>query len=433
MEKNLPHSNRSFDDDIKSKLQDYEVTPSPHIWGKIEAELHPEASRPKGIFWLQNKMLLSAVGVLLLVGFSSTGARFLIKNIMNEYQIDKVNNKILPESNFQLINNINKNNKNKEKTQVLSSENNSAIDKVANYLEEILPSANRQANASESSNVATNKTGSYANASNLSKNTLSELSSNTNINTSSNLFSLIKMNLQNLEFNTTSNSLSQTFQPENEIEFKREPYNLKGVYIGPEFGTSLVLNSGKRQNSNPKMGNQIHYSPGLAAQAGLVLGYNFNNRVGIETRISYANQTQKFESIKYDAKSTGKINLTYIEVPLNVNYKFNQLSKKSNRVSSINLTGGLQYAYLAQAKLMMTSKLSKKGANITQDAHNDISNHQIGANIGVDYDLFIAKNLYWTVGIDGILMTDVTSKNGKSAPTLAFGVRTGIRFFSGGK
>ena len=64
--------------------------------------------------------------------------------------------------------------------------------------------------------------------------------------------------------------------------------------------------------------------------------------------------------------------------------------------------------------------------------HDYLSNHRLGVDAGVDYDIFLSKNLYWTVGVDGSIMGDVANTNIRTSPTVAIGIHTGIRFFSGG-
>lgn len=430
MEKKLTQNNRSFDDNIKSKLLDYEVTPSPHIWGKIESELHPIDSKPKGIFWLQNKMMLSAIGILLLVGFSSAGAKYVIKNILKEYQVEKAIANHSPVSNIEFISNINKNNTlSKDHTsKVLTSASNSTIDKVSNYLEEVNEVVTTQLEGKKQSKASTQSVSSN------NQSVLNRTPIENNLGTpkiASSPFTMMTMNLKELENMSNVSTLSGGLLAE-EVIFNSNAYNLKGFYVGPDAGASIQLAIKNHQTANPIIGNRINYLPTVSAKMAIVLGYNINNRIGIESKMSYLRQSQKFESLKYDAKANGTLKLTYLEIPLNVRYKFNQMSKNAQHISSINVSAGLQYAYLAQAKLSMKTKITKQNTKSKTDMHDYLSNHRLGVDAGVDYDIFLSKNLYWTVGVDGSIMGDVANTNIRTSPTVAIGIHTGIRFFSGG-
>ena len=430
MEKKLPHSNFSFDDEIKNKLQEYESTPSPHMWSRIESELHPSDSKPKGIFWLQNKMLLTGLGILLFVGFSSTGACYVIKNMLHEYQIEKESTSTKAPTNFELISNINKHhiaspNKNAE---ILTSESNSTVNKVTNYLESIIPMVKKNLHSDD----ATTQSQQITNSTKANTNQTREIEELKIHNVNSSLFSLIKMNVQQLNNLTTVSSISPTLKEEGEVIFASNDYHLKGIYLGPEMGTSASFATNNYKMSNPVLGIKIGYHPSIATKIGLVIGYNINNKIALETRISYLFGTHRFDSYKYDAKASGNLKLSYIEIPLNIKYKFNQLSKKSHLVRSVNISAGLQYAYLTTAKLSLPTKVSKQGSNPVSNAHDYISNHQLGINAGVDYDLFVSKNIYWTIGLDGSVMGDMANKNVTTSPNIAIGIHTGIRFFSGG-
>ena len=432
MEKKLSHNNLSFEEEIKNKLEAFEATPSPHIWANIQQELHPEDERPKGIFWLQNRMLLSGIGLFLLIAFSSASAHYLIKNIANEYHIEKSTTSTPKDVNLVMLHKINQQHQANQQLSatVLSSETPSNKTKITNYIEDLLADGT----AESVDNSTTNSTPTTLR--NYQTTLFSAVSSPIAAVNTNNIavFEVFKMKMNQLAEMKTNGILTNSTHQEEEVNIIRNFYNLRGFYMGAQTGVEGNFMTKNGQYENPILGQNIHYTPNISYQSGMVFGYNITNHFGIESGLNYIHKIQQFESYNYDAIRKGKMNLTYIEVPLDFKYKFNQIMSKSHRMSSINIFGGIQYAYLARANVAMQISNARMKNPTNYDGRAYLPNHNLGLNIGVDYDLFVSKNLYWTIGVDGSVTGDVKSfpvwnKNVTSSPSMTIGVHTSIRFF----
>lgn len=431
MEKKLSHTNYSFEEEIRNKLESFEATPSPHIWANIQQELHPETKRPKGIFWLQPRVLLSGIGLFLLVAFSSASAHYLIKNIANEYHLEKLTSTAPKEVNMVMLQKINQQHHAQSQAleTALSSETHSNQTKITNYIEDLMAAG---------SSAPTNKTATHATTTkNNQITTIPNSLSSSMLAAHSNgvaMLDMIKMELQHLEEIKTIGSLSRSNHQEEEVNIINNFYNLRGFYIGAQTGVEGNFMTKNGQYQNPILGQDIRYTPNLSYQSGMVFGYNLTNHFGLESGVNYMHKIQQFESYNYDAIRNGTMKLTYIEVPLDVKYKFNQMMSKSHRVSSINIFGGMQYAYLARANVAMQINNARMKNPTQYDGREYLPIHNLGLNVGIDYDLFVSKNLYWTIGLDGSVTGDIHSfpvwnKNVTSSPSMTIGVHTSIRFF----
>lgn len=431
MEKKLSHTNYSFEEEIKNKLESFEATPSPHIWANIQQELHPEIKRPKGIFWLQPKILLSGIGLFLLVAFSSASAHYLLKNIANEYHLEKLTSTTPKEVNMVMLQKLNQQHQAQPQQleTALSSETHSNKTKITNYIEDLMDVESYE--TTEKTAINTTATNNNRNTTLPSSLSLPIAATHTN---GVAMLDMIKMQLHQLEDMKSTAILRPSNHQEEEINIIKNFYNLKGFYIGAQTGVDGNFMTKNGQYKNPILGQDIHYSPNASYQTGMVLGYNFTNHFGIESGVNYMHKIQQYKSYNYDAIRNGTTKLTYIEVPLDVKYKFNQMMSKSHRVSSINIFGGIQYAYLARANVAMQINNARMKNPTQYDGREYLPIHNLGLNVGVDYDLFVSKNLYWTIGVDGSVTGDIQSfpvwnKNITSSPSMTIGVHTSIRFF----
>jgi len=311
----------------------------------------------------------------------------------------------------------------------LSSETHSNKTKITNYIEDLMAAGSSET----TEKTATNTTTTNNNRNTTLPSSLSSpvLAAHTN---GVAMLDMIKMQLQQLEEIETIGLLSKSNHQEEEVNFIKNFYNLRGFYIGAQTGVKANFMTENGQYQNPILGQDIHYSPNASYQTGMVLGYHLTNHFGIESGVNYMHKIQQFESYNYDAIRNGTMKLTYIEVPLDFKYKFNQMMSKSHRVSSINIFGGMQYAYLARANVAMQINNARMKNPTEYDGREYLPIHNLGLNVGIDYDLFVSKNLYWTIGVDGAVTGDINlfpvwNKNVTSSPSMTIGVHTSIRFF----
>ncbi len=218
---------------------------------------------------------------------------------------------------------------------------------------------------------------------------------------------------------------------EEEPIFNTNRPNIKGLYLGGTLQTSI--NSVTNNNTQNKMfGSAIKYAPGMSYKAGLLVGYNLSNKVGMQSGINYIYKNMSYTSRLYDAVNKGKLNLSYVEIPLIVKYKSNWVGPK-NKVNAVNVYTGMSYSYLVRAEAKMDNqKFSHYNKNY--NAKEFIPNHQLNFIAGIEYQIYVRKNLALSFGAEANYggsaneITDWTRKNTTAFTNVGVGVNTTITF-----
>lgn len=417
---------KNFDKKIKQKIDQAEISPSAGLWDKIEAQL-PKEEQKKGFFLLPLfgsplfKQAIAASVMFLLGGMTvyyildqdktaqylveqngnnintskntaSTSTKNLIedekeknkdftnhfrqKNTTSETKTTITNNDVPQHSNFSksiYSNNIN----NKNSTTKISTKNttkkaySNPLIKLNNGAEE---TTSKNMNASDYAWIYDESTGAYEvvlktnkteiKTSNLLENSLFAQEENTNKDQVEDLpsyMSLIeKKEAKKLEVleKTEDEPVLKAFNSKN----KR--LNYKGFWLGPQLGFEGVF-----------VGKSFYAGGSFGVDA----GYDFGTW-GIQSGLKYALNSKTIQITADGSLQDYKSEFNSLHLPLYARYKFTSIknSKLNARPISLNLIGGFDYAYVDRKKL-----------------------HQLGLNLGVEYDIFTQADLMITIGAKG--------------------------------
>jgi hypothetical protein len=164
-----------------------------------------------------------------------------------------------------------------------------------------------------------------------------------------------------------------------------EVFNFKGFYLSANaaLGNSFMFNDAMK---NATKGDNAQYDlTTLGSNFGLGLGYQISPKLSIETGLNYVNQNQSYTN----SENGDKINLNYYAVPVTMKYRTNEIS--SRKPSAISYVFGVQAAVLEMANMINEpSPFVEPQAVAIQ--------MELGITGGIDYDIYLNKNLSWTIG-----------------------------------
>lgn len=127
---------------------------------------------------------------------------------------------------------------------------------------------------------------------------------------------------------------------------------------------------------------------------GAALTYNWSKNWGISAEVLSSKQGQTYaRNIDGEWKTT-QLNMSYVQIPLTVRYKYPHQSRLFNRQSACNIGMGLQYASLQRAEIPLDNLAIQ---------NNILQKHNWGLVVDADYDLSLSKHLYLNAGVRGTL------------------------------
>lgn len=156
--------------------------------------------------------------------------------------------------------------------------------------------------------------------------------------------------------------------------------NYHGWWIGPQVGYSSIFSGQHAAN----------------VEVGVVAGYDFKKRTGIQSGISY--HSTFIPGSVSDGDLPVVVDPQYLaslNIPLLFRYKLTRFSEKLSRPVSLNFVSGVDYSV---------------GLNTAF--------HQVGIKAAVEYDIFVSGTNMMTIGLQGgsrrnIATGDVSIFNGK--------------------
>jgi len=161
-----------------------------------------------------------------------------------------------------------------------------------------------------------------------------------------------------------------------------------GLHFG--FGgaalNTWVLNNQPTELQN----NSVMYPTTLGYQYGGNIGFDFGSKFGVEMGLYKANQGQKIAQIINLKEVQTQIRMNYLHLPLTFKYKWEQYSNLTNNSVILNYIFGLQYSRLQGFESNVNESIISKNS-IQRD-------HDLGFVIGLEYDVFLTKNYYFTIG-----------------------------------
>lgn len=155
--------------------------------------------------------------------------------------------------------------------------------------------------------------------------------------------------------------------------------------VNAAFGLSSILNTSFKEAIVGTEGKRNILTDGN--NFGLGIGYQFKPNWSVETGVNYVNQSQLYT---FSTDAQYDVNLNYLSIPLTFKYRSHEIT--GVKPSTVSYVFGLQTAFL----------------NAKHDAVKDlVIDKEVGAVVGVDYDLFLNPNVSWTIGARASVGTGV--------------------------
>jgi len=208
--------------------------------------------------------------------------------------------------------------------------------------------------------------------------------------------------------------------------------NNNGFHFGATsaFNNTWIL-SKKGAISNSE--NEIGYKPYYGGQYGVTMGYNFGNNYGLQLDwIINSDHGQNFSEVINGKETTSSIKLNYMHIPVLFKYKWNQFSQLTKKPVILNYIFGVQYSALKS----VASQVDDSVISLS-DLQRD---HDWGVVIGLDYDIFLSRNYYVSVGARSTYGSDFGSFGpmfNKTASTktdnLSVGLTASMNYMFGAK
>lgn len=201
----------------------------------------------------------------------------------------------------------------------------------------------------------------------------------------------------------------------------------KGFHIGlvTGFQNTWVAKASRNEEVN-RDDVQYKFSPGY--QVGLNFGYDITNHFGLMAEVKYSDEGTRYYNPAKDR--TEHLDLKYIEVPLYVKFKHSKPTSKMKPMV-FNYLAGVSFSDLRSVSTTINGEIDQRFAQ-------DYNTSEWGLTAGFDFDIYMNRNLFWTVGtragISGLSKSFPKFK-GEETGTLNYsvGIFTRISFRKPGK
>lgn len=236
----------------------------------------------------------------------------------------------------------------------------------------------------------------------------------------------------------TASSANPLPQPAPTTSYKtnKNPYlqptkttGLHGGYFAT-FNNTWIINPQAMKATK----NKLDYKLTFGRDYGFNIGYDFNEKMGIQAEYIVSSwQGQKYQ---YQSQSVSSIlpnetkkivntdiNLRYTAVP--VLFKYHTLNNKHSQPKVLNYSAGIECGMLKTAEINLNNTY----------LHRDLlKKYTLGVTLGIDYDMYIARNYYFSVGTHAKLTTTTNSITEINLPSkftsnnLIMGIRAGLNY-----
>ncbi|MCB9033532.1 MAG: PorT family protein [Chitinophagales bacterium] len=124
---------------------------------------------------------------------------------------------------------------------------------------------------------------------------------------------------------------------------------------------------------------------------GVNIGYDFSSRYGFQTEIQYNEAGKTFMDNSNGSPIKKEVNLNYLKVPLLFKYKISYINNYNSKPIVLNFLAG------PQASFLIGKSYEVDGKENNLDMIN-YSKTNVGFAGGVDIDLYMKRNFYFTIG-----------------------------------
>jgi hypothetical protein len=188
---------------------------------------------------------------------------------------------------------------------------------------------------------------------------------------------------------------------ENIIEKKLN--NLKGIYLGGDVRVNNSWFLLKKSAFSGFVDKDVQYNFEYDLTYAVSLGYNFSKNIGLETEFTLSRQGQSYtDNSNRKVPIEGNISLTYFQLPVMFKYKWAKVSAMTQNPMVFNILIGPVYSRLVQSDYKVNyEQFDTKNVVIPKN--------EIGLTLGLEYDVYMTNNTYFTIGTRTGVSTDVKS------------------------
>lgn len=206
--------------------------------------------------------------------------------------------------------------------------------------------------------------------------------------------------------------------------------SVKGFHFGVEGGINNRWMIHQNSSLYPLSSNRVERKLNLAATYGISAGYDFSNRFGIEAEwILQSRQGQRYYELRYGKIPVhGEVYIEYMHVPVMFKYKWTKVPVRNNYPRVLNLVTGIQYSRLHDMHIVQDG-LDLSGVNEL------FNRNELGLLVGIEYDIFVHRNVYVSVGARASISTDakafpyINSENTQTCNAL-FGLNASVHYLA---
>ena len=180
-------------------------------------------------------------------------------------------------------------------------------------------------------------------------------------------------------------------------KYKENSLGLKGAYLGIEgqINNTWILTSNLKTKQDAVQSSldenkTVAYNFSFTKGYGIRGGYDFNSRIGIESKILKNQIKQEYTETKEGYNYFRNTELNYIQIPLSFKYKWSRLSSITKYPMVMNYKIGLQYAYLTNATVNLNNEFIP--------IKDILRKQDMGLVAGIDYDIFFNPNSFVSIG-----------------------------------
>ncbi|HUM52002.1 MAG TPA: outer membrane beta-barrel protein [Chitinophagales bacterium] len=167
-------------------------------------------------------------------------------------------------------------------------------------------------------------------------------------------------------------------------------YNInQGFHIGAFISINNIWLSNKSFSCSENV-SSIKPKIDFGKSYGLNIGYDYNDHWGIELEAQYAEQGQKYSETSVSMNAIKEINLNYLKFPLMVKYKQSFINNYNSKPIVMSFLFGPQMGFLLKKETL----LNKQSIPCNQG----YSKVETGLAAGIDFDLYMMRYMYLTIG-----------------------------------
>jgi hypothetical protein len=209
-------------------------------------------------------------------------------------------------------------------------------------------------------------------------------------------------------------------------KYLRKKYAVRGLHFGPvaRLNSSWIVN----QNTHYEFGKyELAYRMDHGYELGVSTGFDFSNSFGIQAEaIFHSAQGQRYEDLIKNENVNREVNLAYWKVPVILKYKATQIQPRSGLPVVRNFLLGLEYSHLKAAYQTVNQKI--------RDTRRHYSDHNMSIVLGMDFDVFVTKNLFLTMGGRATVSNNINGlranlfDNYRKSHNFLLGIHTGFSY-----